>query len=186
MSGALSNFVNIVRRYKITLPKEVSLLIKVLVTLEGSARLLSPTFSLMEIMRPYQRMLMIKRLSPTRQFRKMRRFYMQMERLIEQTPVRISNILEQIQKGKFDVHLDHRKLGPTVNRLVLGMMTSALFLGSSFMLSYQVPPILFPSEGATGVNNLSILGLTGCIVSMMLGLRLLWAIRKSGNLDQKE
>ncbi len=187
MSGALRDFVAIVRQYKITLPKEVSLLIKVLVTLEGSARLLNPSFSLMEIMRPYQRLLMIKKLSPSRQFRKMRRLYLQLEQLAEQTPQRVSNILEQIQKGKFDVHLDHRRLGPTVNRLVLGMMTSALFLGSSFLLSYKVPPLLFPSgnEGAIGYD-LSILGLTGCTISIMLGLRLLWAVRKSGNLDQKE
>ncbi len=188
MSGALTDFISIVRRYRITLPKEVSMLVKVLVTLEGSARLLNPQFSLMEIMRPYQRILMLKRLSPTRQFRKFRRFYLQLEQLADQTPQRVSNILEQIQKGKFDVHLDHRRLGPTVNRLVLGMMTSALFLGSSFLLSYKVPPLLFPnlSPEATGINNLSILGLTGCIVSIMLGVRLLWAIRKSGNLDQKE
>ena len=188
MSGALTDFITLVRRYQITLPKEVSMLVKVLVTLEGSARLLNPNFSLMEIMRPYQRILMIKRLSPTRQFRKLRRFYLQLEQLADQTPQRISNILEQIQKGKFDVHLDHRRLGPTVNRLVLGLMTSALFLGSSFLLSYKVPPLLFPdlSPNATGINNLSILGLTGCIVSFMLGIRLLWAIRKSGNLDQKE
>ena len=188
MSGALTDFISIVRRYRITLPKEVSMLVKVLVTLEGSARLLNPNFSLMEIMRPYQRVLMIKRLSPTRQFRKFRRFYLQLEQLADQTPQRVSNILEQIQKGKFDVHLDHRRLGPTVNRLVLGLMTSALFLGSSFLLSYKVPPLLFPNLNpeATGINNLSILGLTGCIVSIMLGVRLLWAIRKSGNLDQKE
>ena len=164
------------------------MLVKVLVTLEGSARLLNPGFSLMEIMRPYQRILMFKRMSPTRQFRKFRRFYLQLEQLADQTPQRVSNILEQIQKGKFDVHLDHRRLGPTVNRLVLGMMTSALFLGSSFLLSYKVPPLLFPdpSVTATGINNLSILGLTGCLVSFMIGIRLLWAIRKSGNLDQKE
>ena len=186
MSGALNNFVTIVRRYDITLPREVSLLIKVLVTLEGSARLLHPTFSLMEIMQPYQRMLMIKRLSPTRQFRKLRRMYLTLERLGEQFPSRLSNILEQIQRGKFDVHLDHRKLGPTVNRLVLGMMTSALFVGSSFMLSYKVPPLLFPLADGTGFNNISMLGLGGCICSLLIGFRLLWAIRKSGNLDQKD
>jgi len=186
MSGALNDFMSLVRRFEIMLPGEVSLLIKVLVSLEGTGRQLNPDFSLMEIMKPFQRMLLLKRLSPTRQAKKMRRFYMEVEQLVDQLPKRISYILEQVQSGKFDVKLDHRRLGPTANRLVMGLMTSALFLGSSLMLSYKVPPLLFPEAGPMGSHDLSILGLAGCFASIMMGLRLTWAIRKSGNLDQPE
>jgi ubiquinone biosynthesis protein len=94
--------------------------------------------------------------------------------------------MEQVQDGKFDVHLDHRGLGPSVNRLVLGMLASALFVGSSFLLSYEVPPLLFHGgESYLGLKDLSILGLAGCTLSLMVGLRLLRAIGKSGHLDQK-
>ena len=197
MSGALKDFVTVVRQYKITLPAEASLLIKVLVTLEGTGRMLAPEFSLMEIMKPFQRMLVLKRLSPTRQMRNMRRFYLEVEQLVDALPTRLTNILEQVQSGSFDVHLVHRRLGPTANRLVVGLMTSALFLGSSLMLSYKVPPILFPTEvmGPNGqivrtlpwhgVMDLSAIGLAGVIVSILMGLRLMWAIRKSGNLDER-
>lgn len=186
MSGALNDFVAVVRNHKITLPSEASLLIKVLVTLEGTGCLLNPEFSLMEIMKPFQRMLVLKRLSPARQMRKMRRFYMEVEQLVDAMPRRLSNILEQVQTGRFDVHLVHRRLGPTANRLVMGLMASALFLGSSLMLSYKVPPLFFPGEGPWGIQDLSFLGLTGFLVSIMMGLRLMWAIRKSGNLDEPE
>jgi ubiquinone biosynthesis protein len=186
MAGALNDFMAIVRSYNITLPSEVSLLIKVLVTLEGTGQLLSPQFSLMEIMKPWQRLMVVKRLSPTRQLRKARRFYLQVEQLVDDLPQRLSNLLDQVQTGRFDIHLDHRRLGPTVNRLVLGMLTSALFMGSSLMLSYKVPPLWFAERGPWGIHDLSLLGLTGCIVSIMLGIRLVWAIRKSGNLDQPD
>ena len=186
MSGALNDFVSVVRRYEISLPSEAMLLIKVLVTLEGTGRLLNPQFSLMEIMKPFQRMLILKRMSPARQMRKMRRFYLEAEQLADALPQSVSNILEQIQTGRFDVHLVHRRLGPTANRLVLGLMTSALFLGSSLMLSYKVPPLFFPGEGPLGIQDLSFLGLTGFFVSLMMGLRLMWAIRKSGNLDEAD
>lgn len=186
MTGALNDFMAIVRNYNITLPSEVSLLIKVLVSLEGTGQLLSPQFSLMEIMRPWQRMMVLKRMSPTRQLRKARRFYLQLENLAEILPQRVNNIMEQVQSGRFDIHLDHRRLGPTVNRLVVGMMSSALFMGSSLMLSYKVPPLWFADRGPWGIHDLSLLGLTGCIVSIMMGFRLLWAIRKSGNLDQPD
>jgi ubiquinone biosynthesis protein len=184
MANALNDFVALVRNYNILLPGEASMLIKTLISLEGTGRCLSPKFSLMEIMKPFQRMLVLKRLSPARQMRKVRRFYLEMEQLADKLPQRISNILEQVQTGSFDIHLDHRRLGPTANRLVVGLMTSALFLGSALMLSYKVPPLIFPDSGPLGIRDLSFLGLTGAIVSLLMGFRLMWSIRKSGNLDE--
>ena len=184
MSAALNEFVSIVRKFHITLPGEAAMLIKVLIQLEGTGRLLDPQFSLMGIMKPFHRKLLIRRLSPARQARKVRRLYMQMEQLAEALPQTIGSILEQMKRGKFDVHLDHRRLGPSVNRLVLGMMTSALFLGSSLMLSREVPPLLFANSSWMGIRNLSLLGISGCIASVFLGVRLYLAIRHSGNLDE--
>ena len=185
-SGAISDFIALVCKHKIKLPRDVALLLKVLVSLEGTGRELTPAFSLMEVMQPLQRSLLLKRLSPKRQFRKAQRFYTQLEQLAESMPNRVANILEQIQTGKFDVHVDHRRLGPTVNRLVMGLITSALFLGSAMMLSYKVPPLLFPGNAWIGIQDISVLGLTGCVISVLLGFRIVWAIRKSGNLDQHE
>ena len=117
------------------------MLIKVLVMLEGTARLLEPNFSLMELIQPYQKTMLRRRLSPARQMRKMHRIYSEVEQLAEILPRRLRDILQQVDSGKFDVHLDHRGLEPSVNRLVLGMMTSALFLGSSLLISQNVWPI---------------------------------------------
>jgi ubiquinone biosynthesis protein len=137
-------------------------------------------------MRPFQRKMLLRRLSPARQLRKARRVYFELEQLAEIVPRRLGEILEQIQAGEFDVHLDHRGLGPSVNRLVLAMMASSLFLGSALMLSQQVPPLIFPENTYFGLEKLSILGLSGCFVSILVGLRLLRAIGKSGHLDRRE
>jgi ubiquinone biosynthesis protein len=184
------------------------MLIKVLVTLEGTSKLLSPRFSLMEVMQPFQKSMLLRRLSPVRQWRKMRRLFVELEQMVEILPQRIMQIMEQIQAGKFDVHLDHRGLEPSVNRLVLGLLTSALFLGSSLMLSYKVPPLLFHGASAyvaapgdtlwrqfvgaiigilhaLGLQDISLLGILGCVTAILVGLRLLWAIGKSGHLDRK-
>jgi ubiquinone biosynthesis protein len=187
VGSALTDMIEIMRRYGFMLPTTVAMLIKTLVTLEGTAKLLSPKFSLMEVMQPFQRGMLLRRLSPARQAKKLRRLYMEVEQLVEVLPQRMIQILEQVQDGKFDVHLDHRGLGPSVNRLVLGMLASALFVGSSFMLSNQVPPLLFhKAENAwLGMKDVSLLGLAGCTVSLLVGLRLLRAIGKSGHLDQK-
>ena len=69
----------------------------------------------------------------------------------------------------------------------MGLISSALFLGSSWLLANNVPPLLFPKEEwFLGVQDISMLGLAGVILSFALGLRLLWAIRKSGNLEQRD
>jgi len=186
LSGALNDMTEIIRRHRIKLPPQVALLIKVLVTLEGTAQLLNPQFSLMEVMQPFYRRMLRQRLSPMRHWRKFRRWRLELEQLVDVLPRRVIDILEQVQTGTFDVHLNHRGLGPSVNRLVLGMLASALFLGSSLMLSREVPPVLFPEPTMFGLHRLSVFGLTGCFVAVMLGLRLLRAIGKSGHLDRRE
>ncbi len=175
LSSALNEMTEIIRRYQIMLPARLALLLKVLVMLEGTGRLASPNFNLMEVLAPYRRRMMLRRLSPVRRVKKFRRIYLEVERLAEILPRRLGDILQQVQSGEFDVHLDHRGLEPSVNRLVLGMMASALFLGSSLLVSRNVPPLF---------HEVSIIGATGMILSVVWGLRLLRAINKSGHLDR--
>jgi ubiquinone biosynthesis protein len=177
LTGALNEMISIIRRYNIMLPAQVAMLLKTLIMLEGTARNISPQFSLMEVMRPYQRKMLRRRLSPARRIKKMLRIAGELEQLAEILPRRIRDILAQIERGKFDVHLDHRRLEPSVNRLVFGMLTSALFLGSSLILSLKVWPT---------IRGVSVLGAAGCFVSVLLGLRLLRAINKSGHLDRRD
>jgi ubiquinone biosynthesis protein len=176
LAGALNEMVEIIQRYHIALPSSMAMLIKVLVMLEGTARLLEPSFSLMELIEPYQKKMLRRRLSPARQMRKMRRIYSEVEQLAEVLPRRLREILQQVETGKFDVHLDHRGLEPSVNRLVLGMLASALFLGSSLLISQTVWPLW----------NVSVPGTLGAILSAFLGWRLLRAIGKSGRLDRRK
>lgn len=189
LSGALNEMTEMVRRYRISLPARIAMLIKVLVTLEGTSRLLNPQFSLLEVMRPYRKKMLLRRLSPRRQIRKMRRFYAQLEHMIEALPRGVVDIIEQVQSGKFDVHLDHRGLEPSVNRLVLGLLASALFLGSALLVSRDVPPLIqdLPLTGWIPViQGVSVPGIVGVGVSIALGLRLWRAINKSGRLDRRQ
>ncbi|MEX2317671.1 MAG: AarF/ABC1/UbiB kinase family protein [Pirellulales bacterium] len=176
LGGALTEMIEIVQRYHIALPSPLAMLIKVLVMLEGTARLLEPSFSLMEVLQPYQKTMWRRRMSPARQIRKVRRIYSELEQLAEVLPRRLRDILQQIESGKFDVHLDHRGLEPSVNRLVLGLMTSSLFLGSSLLISRDV----------WAIHGVSIPGTLGVLASAFLGWRLLRAISKSGRLDRRK
>ncbi len=170
LGKALNDLTEIIRRYRISLPARIAVLLKVLVTLQGTARLLNPQFSILEVMLPYRKKMLLQRFSLSRQVRRMRRFYWEFKHMIDVLPRGIVEILEQIQSGKFDVHLDHRGLEPSVNRLVLGMLASALFLGSAVLLGQRLPP---------QIHDISIPGAAGCLLGLALGWRLWRAINRS-------
>jgi ubiquinone biosynthesis protein len=180
LAAALREMTDLVRRHRIVLPASMTMLLKVLVMLEGAGRRLSPTFSLVDVLQPYRKKMLARRLSPQRHMRKVRRIAYEIEQLAEVFPRRLRDILQQVQAGRFDVHLDHRGLEPSVNRLVLGMLTSALFLGSVLLVTNNVLPL-----GFWPLDGLSAPGLLGVGLSAYLGLRLLRAINKSGHLDRR-
>lgn len=177
LSGALNSILEIVRRYHITLPPALSLLLRTLVELEGTAQQLSPTFSLAEVLRPFYATLLRQRLSPKRMLGRLHHAYRHWERFIETLPRDLSEVLDRVRDGTFHVHLDHRHLDPVINRLVLGIVTAALFLGSSLLWSTKAPPV---------IAGVSIFGAAGYLLSIYLGWRLFRAIRKSGDIRSKE
>lgn len=186
LGGALNDITDILHQHRISLPPPTALLIKMLITLEGTLHLLSPKFALLEVMQPFFQKMRWRRLSPKRSLLRARRFYVEMADLMETVPGQLGSLMQLLQEGKLDVHLAHRGLNPSVNRLVLGMLTSSLFLGSSLLLSNKVPPLLFADGGPFGFGQISLLGLVGYVVSLLVGLRLIRAIYKSGHLDRAD
>jgi len=184
-ADAVNEMFKIVRNYRIQLPPQVTMLLKTMMMLDGTGRMLNPQFSLSELFHRHRRRIMMKRFSPSRRLRKLWRMYNELERLAEVMPRRISEILELVRVGKFDIHLDHRRLEPSVNRMVMGIMTAALFMGSSQMLSSDVPPLLFKEEAWLQMKDISIPGAIGLVISFAIGFRLVMAINRSGRLDRE-
>ena len=174
LTGALNDMMRIVRTHHIILPARVSLLIKMLVMLEGTAQHLSPSFSIVELLERYRQRAVLRRLSPQRVWRKLHRAQRDWTRLLESFPRDLTDLMARIRKGTFEVHLDHRHLDAVVNRLVVGLLTAALLLASATLLDGQVPPL---------VGGYSLPGVAGMVIAVALGFRLLRAIRNSGDLS---
>jgi ubiquinone biosynthesis protein len=177
LSAALTSLTEIVRRHHIVLPAGLSLLLRTLILLEGTAQLLSPDFSLAEVIQPFYQRAAGRRLSPQRLLLRLQRTYRDWDRLLQALPRDLNEIIQRVRAGRFRVHLDHRHLDPIVNRLVLGILTASLFLGSSLLWSMKAPPLL---------GGVSVFGAAGHLLAVFLGWRLFRAIRKSGNVDSKD
>jgi ubiquinone biosynthesis protein len=179
LAGALNQLSEILHRHGIGLPNQSALLLKMLISLEGTLREIGVGFDSLDIVRSYLRRVMIRRLTPARRLRQARRIYLESEAFMENAPEQLLSLMNQARLGQLQIRLEPKRFAPVVNRLVVGLMTSAVFLGSALMLSYEVSPVLFPDQPMFGIQRVSILGLLGLIASFSVMVALCLAILRS-------
>lgn len=177
LGTALNDLTDAIRRFHVLLPAPLAMLLRVLVILEGTGRRLSPQFNLVGLLEPYTRALVLKKLSPKRMVRQLIGSLREWDDLIRSLPREVTALLRQFHKQQISVQLVHRHLEPSVNRLVFGLMVSALFLGSAVMWAAKAPPL---------VLDMPIFGVFGCVLATVLGFHLFRAIQHSGRLEEKD
>lgn len=168
VSGALTAITAILHEHKLILPGRLSMLIKCLMLLEGTGRLLSPAFNLAELLLPWRRRILLRRFSPAARMKLLRRLFMELERSAESAPRLLSSLIERLEKGTFAIRMEHRHLKSAANRLVVGLFISALLVGSSILLSLGARP---------SVWGISIFGLLGFVAAVIFGFRMMWVNR---------
>jgi ubiquinone biosynthesis protein len=107
----------------------------------------------------------------------MARSWRDWSRLFDIVPREAAEILERMRQGTLDVHLQHRGLDATLNRVIYGVIAAALILASAMLLAGAVPPVLW---------GLSVLGVLGAAAALVLTVRLVWAIHRFGGLGRDE
>jgi ubiquinone biosynthesis protein len=152
------------------LPPGAMLLLRMLGELEGTAKQLNPTFGLFELIQPYAEGAARRRFAPKRVWLQVQRGARAWERLVRALPGDLNSMLESIRAGTLSVHVDHRRLDPVVNRLVLGLLTSSLLLGSSLLWSLHAEPV---------IGGVSLFGAIGYAAACIMGLSLFRDIKYS-------
>lgn len=175
ISAVLHEVSEILRTHRIRLPGNAAFLIRTLAILEGTARKLDPNINLTELLTPYLAKLQRRRFSVQRRWRRLRRVASAWDGLSESFPIHAGELLKRLHKGRLEVRLEHGGLEPTINRLVWGLLTGSLILGSAILWGWKAPPTL---------HEYSVPGLIGTGLSLVLGLRLWRAISQSGHLDR--
>lgn len=173
MGAVLRGLAEVIRRYRISLRPSVSELLRTLILLEGTIHGFYPSFSLSAVVEPYCDRLLFQRLAPGRVLRRLARSYRDWDRVVESLPRDLSESIEQLQAGRFQIRVAHRHLDNVVNRLVSGLVLSALLLGSSLLWSMKAPPV---------VNGVSVFGAAGFFLALVLGFLLVRSIFRSGKL----
>ena len=171
LSGMVQDLVKIIHRYHIVAPANIIMLAKTLALLEGTGRLLDPNFDLWSLAQPYYMQIIERRFSADKLLRGATRVYRDWKRLITNLPRELDELLADISRGELLVQLQVGGLDKVVNRVVYGLITTAVILASALLWSANVPPRLF---------DISVIGVAGLVLGTLLALRLLFAIHRSG------
>jgi ubiquinone biosynthesis protein len=176
-SGVLmSELVDLAMKYKIKIPKEYAVLSKASATTEGIVRQLDPELDVTQAALPYAKQLLYDRYSPGSMSGGFLRLLLQLQGFLQDTPQQLSQILMDLEGGKFNVQVrseDLSRLNTNVKALGIllfgGMLAAGLIVGAFSLVGRA-------SEGA-GTTVWPIAALVGLALSAMLfGAALSWTL----------
>jgi ubiquinone biosynthesis protein len=168
---------DIIRKYHLRVPADLFMMIKALVSAEGAVRLIHPDMDFVEEIRPHLKRLVAQRFKPETLWHGTRAFLFKLAVSPFRFPKRIGDIVEKMERGKLRIGFTHRNLEglqttleKTFSRLTMGVILGAMIIGSSLIITAGVPPILY---------GYPLLGLTGYLISAVLGLWLIFDILRN-------
>jgi ubiquinone biosynthesis protein len=170
----LEDLVEVLKSHALRLPPDMSIVIKALITVEGTARMLYPDLDVISEATPHVRRLVSQQYSRGYIWQRMRNNLSAMWGLQQHLPHSLSAILKKIEHDRLTIGFDHKNLTPmqkalesSFNRLTLGIVLGAMIMGSSMIITTGVGPLLFGYPA---------LGMTGYLISAVLGLWLIITI----------
>jgi ubiquinone biosynthesis protein len=174
----LGEVMALLREHRLVLPADLALVIKVFVTVEGMGRRLDPDFDMASEAAPFLRASVQRRYHPKAIARRGWRAAGDALLLLQSLPRELRQLLQTVRRGRFNVHIDLDRLKRfgeqvehSVNRLTVGIVTAALIIGSSIVMTVSGGPTLF---------GLPLFGLLGFLGAGLSGSWLVWSIWRSG------
>lgn len=179
LTAMLSDLMALLRDHKLILPADLALLIKAYITLDGLGRYLNPEFNTLVFAAPYIQEIMLERYRPEAIAKRGWRNLISVADLLASLPKDMRKLLRASRKGAVQVdvtvrHLDRyvSMMDNAISRLTMGMVTAALIIGSSIIMTVKGGPELF------GLPAFGFLGYTFATVG---GIWLLLSIWRSGS-----
>lgn len=174
----LNDVIAIMREHAITLPADLTLLFKALITLEGLGRQLDPEFQMVPHLTPFVRQVLLARYAPKALLKKGRRNAWELLSLVGGLPRDVSRLVKAARRGKVKIDLDLKRLDHfglqidrAASRLTLGIVTGCLIIGSSIVMTVPAGPRLF---------DLPAFGFIGFLIAFLNSLWLIWSIWRAG------
>jgi ubiquinone biosynthesis protein len=146
----LGEVTRIMRTHSIVLPSDLTLLFKTLITLEGLGLKLDPDFHITDHLAPFLKRVLRQRYNPAVLLKRSRHGIHDVLSLLTGLPRDAARLLKEARRGRLKIDLDIKRLDHfghqidrSTNRLTIGLLTAALIVGSSIVMTVQGGPTLF-------------------------------------------
>ena len=175
---ALTRVFDIIRQHHIAPPRDFTLMLKSLMTIESFATALDKDFQIIEHLKPYARKFSLEEVSPSRLFRQMRTAARSAGDLAARFPEDAAAIITKFRRGRFKIHIHHdhleeleQTLDNSSNRIAFSVIIAALLVGSSLLVAQQGTVL--------GLISLEALGIVGYLTATVIGVWLVVSIIRS-------
>ncbi len=175
---AILQLLYIFGRNGIDLARDYSLTAKAILCVEEMGTTLDSKFNLKEAFEPVLIDLMKERRNPARLLKEARYSAMQGMQYLQSLPDELRRILKKIEKDSLKVNLQHKGLeeldytiSDASNKITLGIIIGCLIVGSSLVITTDIPPLLF---------GIPVIGWVGYVISMILGIWVAFDIIRGG------
>jgi ubiquinone biosynthesis protein len=171
----------LIRRHRIRVPAEFTLMLKSMMTIESFAISLDPDFDIVEYLKPYAIRFRLQRIDPRRMLADLRRNLRTVVETLAHLPEDLDAVVRQFRRGQFQMRVHHEHLDNLVqmldrssNRLSFALIIAALLVGSSMLVSQE--------GNVLGLVRLQTLGILGYVAAAAMGIWLLVSILRSRRL----
>ena len=172
------NYIRLASRYKVKMPRELLLLDKCILELEGLGRLLHPDVNVLVESQQFAQKLIAKRFGPAAMAKGAVDTVKEYQTFVHTFPSQMGQILKKMMSDKFTIDFVHKGLEELMgemdrssNRLTFGVIVAALIIGSSLVMAFGGGPKLY---------GYPFMGILGFIAAGVLGLWLAFLILRSG------
>ncbi len=174
----LADVTAVMRENNLSLPPDLTLLFKALITLEGLGYQLDPDFHMVDHLTPFVRRVIEARYAPQALAKRARHGLKELADVLFGLPRDVARLFRQARRGRLRIDLDLKRLdhfglqlNQAANRLTMGVLTASLVVGSSIIMTIDTGPTLF---------DLPLFGLFGFIVAFFNSVWIVLSIWRSG------
>ncbi len=177
ISNILNEMFRFLRKYKIAIPSQLSMLAKTVITLEGTARSLNPNFSISSIVEEFIKYYYINKLSIDKVLLRAKDSTEEVLLDIKSIPKQLKVILRNLENNNFKVQMEdikftnlERCITDLATKLSMSLVLASIVVGSSLIISSQ------------NVNQniwIRMMAISGFFISFMIGILLVIKIFKT-------
>ena len=175
VSDLMNDLIALLRAHNLSLPPDLTMLTKAVISLEGMGRQLDPDYDMIAHAEPFLRKQMLSRLSPEQLFKRGRRGVAEGFEALTGLPKDTHDLVKTLQSGQFKFRMEVEqaehfldRVDKAVARLIMGIVIAALIMGSSIVMTVSGNDI------PLGLSVFAMLGFFGAVIGALYLLYANW------------